>query len=280
MTTETQAELARRFRAMHHENRPLVLPNAWDVASARLVERAGFGAVATTSAGVAWALGYPDGQRVTRDEMLAVVAAIARHVRVPVTADLEAGYGLRPEDAAATARGAIEAGAVGFNFEDATDDPAHPLLDVNAQVERIMAARQAAQDAGVPLVINARTDVFLRSVGAPGSRLGETVRRLAAYRDAGADCLFAPGVADRETIGTLVRELNAPLNVLVRPETPPIAELVRLGVARVSLGPAVMRVALGAVEKLLTDLRAHGTFDTLLAGAIPFAELQELLGGA
>lgn len=273
-----QSTLAERFRAMHHDATPLVLPNAWDVVSARLIEEAGFGAVATTSAGVAWSLGYPDGERIPRDEMLAAVARIARSVRVPVTADLEAGYGPRPEDAAATARGAVEAGAVGLNLEDGTGDPGHPLLELAAQVERVAAARAAADATGVRLVINARTDVFLAAVGAPESRLGEAVRRLAAYRDAGADCLFAPGVTDRETIGALVRELGAPVNILARKETPSVPELARLGVARVSLGPGLMTATLGVTRTLLTGLRERGAFDAVLAGAIPYPELQALLG--
>jgi len=270
--------LADEFLALHHGTMPLILPNAWDVISARLVEDAGFPAVATTSAGVAWSLGFADGEDISRDEMLAAVARITRAVRVPVTADLEAAYGPGPEDAAATARGAIEAGAVGFNFEDSTGDPNNPLLDVPLQVERIRAARAAADQLGVHLVINARTDVFLDEVGAPETRFDEVVRRLAAYRDAGADCLFAPGTADRDTIANLVQALGAPLNVLATPHTPPVAELARLGVARISLGGGVYRTALGLTKRRLGDLRQFGRFDAMLDGAITHAEAQHTLG--
>jgi predicted thioesterase len=158
---EQQKQKAEGLRALHRGPRILVLPNAWDVASARLLEEAGFGAIATTSAGIAFTLGYPDGQRISREEMLAVVGRIAAAVKVPVTADVEAGYGDRPEDAARTARDVIEAGAVGMNLEDGTDDPQHPLSDLALQVERLAAVQEAARSAGVPVVLNARTDVYL-----------------------------------------------------------------------------------------------------------------------
>ncbi|HKV52665.1 MAG TPA: isocitrate lyase/phosphoenolpyruvate mutase family protein [Gemmatimonadaceae bacterium] len=269
--------LASAFLALHRGTSPLVLPNAWDVISARLVEEAGFPAIATTSAGVAWSLGYADGQHIGRDEMLAAVARIARAVRVPVTADLEAAYGPRPDDAAATARGAIKAGAVGFNFEDTSGDPKNPLLGIPLQVARIRAARAAADELGVHLVINARTDVYLDEVGPPDSRFAEVVRRLTAYRDAGADCLFAPGTADRDTIASLVTSLGAPLNVLATPASPTIAELTRLRVARVSLGGGVFRTALGLTKKRLDDLRQQGRFDAMVDGAITHADAQRMM---
>jgi len=268
---------ASHFLALHHGSEPLILPNAWDVISARLVEDAGFPAIATTSAGVAWSLGYADGQRVSRDEMLAAVARITRAVRVPVTADLEAAYGPRPEDAADTARGAIKAGAVGFNFEDTSGDPKQPLLDIPLQVARIRAARAAADELGVHLVINARTDVYLDEVGPPDTRFAEVVRRLTAYRDAGADCLFAPGTADRDTIAALVEAVRAPLNVLATPASPTVADLARLRVARISLGGGVFRTALGLTKRRLADLRQHGRFDAMFDGAITHAEAQHMM---
>jgi 2-methylisocitrate lyase-like PEP mutase family enzyme len=274
------ATRAEEFLAMHRGTAPLVLANAWDVASARLVEEAGFPAVATTSAGVAWSLGYRDGERISRREMLDAVARIASAVRVPVTADLEAAYGPTVEDAAATARGAIEAGAVGFNIEDGTRHPAKPLTELELQMDRIRAARAAADSQGVHLVINARTDVFLRGVGAPESRLGEAVRRLRGYQQAGADCLFAPGVSDSGTIGALIAQLNAPLNILARSDSPSIPELGQLGVARVSLGPGVMEAALGATRELLAQLRATGSVAAFLAPAMTYREVEEMIGGA
>ena len=196
---EKQRAQAIAFRTMHHGPKILLLPNVWDVASARILEEAGFGAMATTSAGIAFTLGYPDGQKISREEMLARVGRIARAVKVPVTADVEAGYGDRAEDAAETARGVIEAGAVGMNLEDGTDRPGQ-LVELSLQLEKIRAIRETALKSRVLLVLNARTDVYLEQVGAPENRYGETIRRLLAYRDAGADCVFAPGVRDVETI--------------------------------------------------------------------------------
>ncbi|PYO76181.1 MAG: carboxyvinyl-carboxyphosphonate phosphorylmutase, partial [Gemmatimonadetes bacterium] len=187
------------------------------------LEEAGFAAVATTSAGVAWAFGYPDGERISRDEMLEAVGRMAAAVRVPVTADVEAGYGATPEAAADTARGVIAAGAVGLNLEDGTADGG--LLDLALHVERIQAARATGASAGVPLVINARTDAFEVKGWDAARRFAEAVRRANAYRGAGADCLFVPHVSDGETIGRLAREIDGPLNVIAGPPAPPIREL-------------------------------------------------------
>ena len=275
---ETQRQRGEVFRRLHSGKPILLLPNVWDVASARIVEQAGFPALATSSAGVAFALGYPDGERISREEMAAAVARIVAHVAVPVTADMEAGYGRRPEDAAATVRAAIEAGAVGMNFEDSPGERGEPLLDEALQVERVRAAREAAVASGVPFVLNARTDVYLESVGAPETRLAHAVRRLNAYRAAGADCLFAPGVTDAATIGTLVKEVRGPLNVLAMATSPPVPELERLGVARVSLGSGPMRAGLAVLRRLAQELRVAGTFGAL-AGAIPHAEVNKLLEG-
>ena len=279
MTGDVEAQRRRgeTFRRLHSGKPILVLPNVWDVASARIVEQAGFPAIATSSAGVAFALGYPDGEVISRDEMAAAVARITAHVAVPVTADMESGYGRRPEDAAATVRAAIAAGAVGMNFEDSPGERGEPLLPETQQVERVRAARQAADASGVPFVLNARTDVFLEQVGEPAARVEHAVRRLNAYRAAGADCLFAPGVTDADTIATLVRQVKGPLNVLASAASPPVPELERLGVARVSLGSGPMRAGLTALKRLTEELRGAGTYGAL-AGAIPHAELNRLLG--
>ena len=271
-------ERAETLRRLHQGPPILVLPNVWDVVTARIVEAAGFAALATTSAGVAFALGYPDGERIRRAEMAAAVRRIAARVRVPVTADMEAGYGRMPEAVAETAREVIAAGAVGMNLEDAPGD-GDGLFDVALQAERVRAARESAESAGVPLVINARTDVFLASIGAPETRLSHAVRRLNAYRAAGADCLFAPGVADRATIATLVREVGGPLNVLAGPGCPPVPELEALGVRRLSLGSGVMRATLGLVRRIAGELRGPGTFTALVGDQVPsHAEVNRLLG--
>ena len=272
---ELQRAKAEAFRAMHYGPKILILPNAWDVASARMFELAGVAAIATSSAGVAFTLGYPDGQKISREEMLAAVARIAAKVSLPVTADVEAGYGRRPEDAARTAEAVIQSGAVGLNLEDGTDDP-HALTDLSLQLEKIAAVREAALRASVPLVLNARTDVYLNEVGEPASRYAETIHRLAAFRDAGADCLFAPGLRDQATIGALVRELQYPVNILAGPGSPSIPELHRLGVARVSLGSSPIRATLGLARRIADELLITGTYHSL-EGAPTFAEINRIL---
>jgi 2-methylisocitrate lyase-like PEP mutase family enzyme len=273
---EKQKAQAHAFRTMHHGPKILVLPNVWDVASARILEEAGFGAMATTSAGIAFSLGYPDGQKISREEMLARVARIACAVKVPVTADVEAGYGNRAEDAADTARGVIEAGAVGMNLEDGIDQPGQ-LVDLSLQLEKIRAVRETALKSGVLLVLNARTDVYLEQVGAPETRYGEAVRRLLAYRDAGADCVFAPGVRDTETISRLVQDVQCPLNILAGPGSPPVPELKKLGVARVSLGSAPMRATLGLLRRMADELKKTGTY-AAIEGAPSHADVNRMLG--
>ena len=274
---QEQKAKANTFRAMHRGPKILVLPNVWDVASARVIEGAGFGAIATTSAGIAFSLGYPDGQKISREEMLARVGRIVRAVKVPVTADVEGGYGDRPEDAAATAKGVIEAGAVGMNLEDGTDDPQHPLVDLPLQLKKIRAVREAALKSGVLLVLNARTDVYLSQVGEPGKRYDQTVRRLLAYRDAGADCVFAPGVRDAETISRLVRGVQCPLNILAGPGSPSLPDLEKLGVARVSLGSSPMRATLGLLCRMAEELKSSGTYETL-QGAPAHADVNRMMG--
>jgi len=276
MDLAAQAAKAKAFRALHHRPRILLLANAWDVASARIMEEAGVSAVATTSAGVAFALGYPDGQKISRHEMLGVVARIAHKVNLPVTADMEAGYGNRPEDAALTAEGVIKTGAVGMNLEDGTGDSQHRLADLSLQREKILAVREIAARLEVPLVLNARTDVYLAQVGPPETRFDETVRRLTAFRDAGADCLFAPGVRDTQVIQRLVRELRHPVNILGGPGSPSVPELQKLGVARVSLGSSAMRATLGLVRRIAQEVEGPGTYNAL-EDAPSHAEVNHLM---
>ena len=273
---DEQKAKANTFRTMHRGGKVLLLPNVWDVASARMIEDAGFPAIATTSAGVAFSLGYPDGQKISREEMLARVARIVRAVRVPVTADVEAGYGDRPEDAAETSQGVIEAGAVGMNLEDGTADPQHPLADLPLQIERIRAVRGAALKAGVLLVLNARTDVYLDQVGPAETRYDEALRRAAAYRDAGADCIFVPGVRDAETIARLVHDLQCPVNILAGPGSLPISELEKIGVARVSLGSAPMRATLGLLRRIGEELKGMGTYSSI-EGAPPHGDMNKMM---
>ncbi|MEV4448340.1 isocitrate lyase/PEP mutase family protein [Streptomyces mirabilis] len=280
-------ETALAFRALHIPGRPLVLPNAWDTASARLVEEAGAAAVATTSAGLAWDLGTADGDRLDRDRALGAVARVAAVVRVPVSADIESGYAKDAAGVGDTIRAVLAAGAVGVNIEDALydgegddgegvgDGGRGPLRPVAEQAERIAAARAAADAAGVPLFINARIDTVLRGAGG----VEETLERAAAFLAAGADGIFVPGAVDPGTVKSLVAGVEGPLNVLVGPGAPSVAELAALGVARISAGSSIAQAAHAVVRRAARELLSAGTYDSL-TGGLDYAELNTLLGDA
>lgn len=274
--TTTQQDRARLFHDLHTPSAPLALANAWDVASARVAEEAGAPAVATTSAGVAWSLGEPDGDRLGRDRVAEVVARIAGAVAVPVSADIEGGYADSADGVARTVTAVTGAGAVGVNIEDADPGGPAPLRPVAEQCARIAAARKAADRAGVALFVNARTDVYLSAVGEPGGRLADALARAAAYRDAGADGVFVPGVIDPVTVAALAKGIEAPLNVLVGPGAPGVAELGGLGVARVSLGAAVVLSAYARVRSAVRELLATGTYSSLDTG-LGYGEVNGLL---
>jgi 2-methylisocitrate lyase-like PEP mutase family enzyme len=276
MDRSTQRERAERFRRLHAGPDVLVVGSVWDPASAVVFEREGFAALATSSAGVAYSLAYPDGERVPRDEMLAAIGRITRATTLPVSADVESGYGPGVRDVTETCRGVLEAGAIGVNLEDAIGDADQPLVDPALQVEKIRAVRATAERFGVPLVINARTDVYLLEVGDAASRFAEAVRRVSLYREAGADCLFVPGVVDGETIGRLVRAIAGPLNVLATAGAPPVAELAALGVRRVSQGSGPARAALATTRRVARELAAHGTYAAYTTDAISYADANRL----
>lgn len=269
---------AEQLRALHKPPPILVLPNAWDAATARVFEQAGFRAIATTSAGVAASLGYPDGGAVPTREMIEAVARIARAVQVPVTADIEYAYGATPAAVAETVLRVIAAGAVGINIEDympgATD-----LQAIDLQSAKIAAIVKAASTAGVRVVVNARTDVFLREVGDPPGRPAIAIERGRAFLAAGADCVFVPGVTDAATIRALVEGIGGPVNILAVAGTPPIAELERFGVARVSVGSGPMRASLALVRDIAEELRARGTYEKFTGRTFPYAELNDLMKG-
>ena len=265
-----QKSKAMLLRRLHDGPEILILPNAWDAISARVMESEGFPVVATSSAGCAAVLGYADGQRIPRGEMMYLLARIVSAVSVPVTADVEAGY----DDVEQTALDVITAGAVGLNLEDMVGET---LLPLGEQVERVRRARSVADNSGVPLVINARTDIYLAEYGDAATRFERTVERLNEYRAAGADCLFVPGLGDAETIGRMVQAVHGPLNILGSPGVPSIAELQGLGVARVSFGSGPSRVAMGAARLFARELRQQGTASALSSAAISYQETQDLL---
>ncbi|HEV7731904.1 MAG TPA: isocitrate lyase/phosphoenolpyruvate mutase family protein [Candidatus Binatia bacterium] len=273
MADPAQVAKAERFRALHARGSFLRLPNAWDVITARVFEDCGFTAIGTTSFGIARAHGYQDGHNDALDCSLAMVRRMASALAVPLTADIEAGYGATPEAVERTGRAFVDAGAVGLNVEDG--DGSGGLADIALQVERIAALRAAGDAAGVPVFINARTDAYWLDVGLDGARFDLAVARADAYRRAGADGIFVPGLNDPEQLARLVRAVDAPLNVLAGPCTPPIPELIRIGVRRLSLGSGPMRATLGLLRAIGRDLLDRDRASPQ-AAAIPYDEANAL----
>lgn len=273
--TPSQRAKAIAFQDLHLSGRVLVLPNAWDVASARIVEDAGAAAVATTSAAVSWSLGAADGDRLDRDAALGLVARIVAAVDAPVTADIETGYASQPDGVAETIEGVLEAGAVGVNLEDGLPG-GHTPRPVEEQADRIAAARRAADAADVPLFINARIDTYLRAVGDAETRFQDTLDRAARYVEAGADGIFVPGPTDRATVSALAEAMTVPLNVMIGPGAPAIGELAETGVARISVGPALAQAAYAVVQRGARELLDAGT-STTLTDALDYGYLNALV---
>lgn len=273
---EKRRARAEQFRRLHHGPSTLVLPNTWDAVSAKLFERSGFAAIGTSSAGIAASLGYPDGQQIPLDELLFVLRRIVQTVDVPVSADIEAGFGTTAAEVSETVRRVISAGVVGINLEDVEDYTTNELSDVGEQARKLEAIRAAASEEGVPLVINARTDLYWLQVGPPEERLNGTIVRAKAYLGAGADCIFVPGVKDEETISALVRELKCPLNMLAGPGALSVSRLQQLGVARVSVGSGPMRATLALINKISRELSEAGTYTTFTEEQIPYDQVNLL----
>lgn len=277
---DAQKQKAERFLKRHQDDGCFLMPNAWDPGSAKMLVASGFDAIGTTSAGIAFSRGKPDNgfcspdARMDRDAMLAEVSAICESVSVPVNADLESGFGDSPEAVADSVRRAIEAGAVGGNIEDYTGDEAHPLYDRSLAVERIAAARRAIDDSGIPFVLVARTDRF--NIGKPGG-LAEAIERANLYREAGADCLFAPGASDVDTVRELVHELTGPLNVVMglSGSDVSLAQLRDLGVRRVSIGGSLARALYFQLRAAAQEMLEHGTF-SYAKEQIPQTELNRI----
>lgn len=249
---DTLAAKAELLRSLHVLGHPLLLPNAWDAASARAVEAAGFAAVATGSQAVAESLGFEDGEAAPVDAMLAAVARVAGAVAIPVTADLEAGYGL---EAVELIQRLLATGAIGCNLEDTDHRHGGGLVNADDQANWIADVRRAADAAGVPVVVNARVDVFLCGVGTPEDQLVIAIARGCRYRDAGADCVYPIWVVDEAAIAALVQGIGGPVNVYARPEAPSPARLAELGVARISYGPWIHRLAMREASRALAAIR-------------------------
>jgi 2-methylisocitrate lyase-like PEP mutase family enzyme len=270
-----QAEKAEQFRRLHDRREVLVLPNAWDVPSARVFENEGFPAVATSSAGMLVSLGYPDGEGIPQREFDSAVSRISRVLSVPLSVDVVGGFGDTPEGVARSVRAVIRAGAVGINIEDFVHS-AKKLLPVERQKARLRALIRLRESLKVPFVINARTDALRYAPGDDDAKMKEAVARAEAYRDLGADCVYPMGLTDAPSISRFVKALDFPTNVMVRKGLPPVPELKRLGVARVSFGPTASYAAMGLLKRASREVREKGTFDSLIEGAITFDELNSL----
>ncbi|MHB8567078.1 MAG: isocitrate lyase/PEP mutase family protein [Nitrososphaerales archaeon] len=271
----SQKNKAEDFRALHHGKHILILPNAWDVPSARIFEDAGLPAVGTSSAGMMVSLGYPDGEIIERREFVSAVRRIAKVLSVPLTVDLVAGFGETSRDVVTTVKSIIKAGAVGINIEDFVHTT-KKLYAVEKQTVKLKAIRRLGESMGISLVINARTDALRYAPGDQEAKLKEAIRRASAYRDAGADCVYPMGLTDATSISIFVKELNFPVNVMVRNDLPPIEDLEKLGVARVSFGPGASYATMGLLKRIANEVLEKGTYENLLKGAITFDELNRL----
>lgn len=273
MVSSVQKEKADRFLRFHHDKEMLVLLNSWDIGSSRLIEACGYKAIATTSMGIAASLGYPDCQVIQLSEMIDVISGIVKGVHAPVTVDIEAGYGSTLDEILDSVTQIIATGIVGINIEDSIDlNPV--LVDDTAFCERLSAIRALSDSLGFHLVINARTDSFYTSSGSQREKLSESIRRGNKYREAGADCIFVQPVWERETIATLVKEINAPVNILANPSIgagvpPSVRELQDLGVARLSLGSSLMKATLALIKQVADELSQSGTYNKLLNSLTP-----------
>lgn len=276
VVSSNQKEKAELFLKYHHDPEILVLLNSWDIGSSKLIEACGYKAVATTSMGIAASLGYPDCQVIKLNEMIHAIRGIVNNVKVPVTVDIEAGYGKNLEEVIESLEQIIETGIVGINIEDSIN-MSPVLVDVQEFCDRISAIRALSDSMGFHLVINARTDSFYTSSGSPAHKLAESIERGNRYHEAGADCIFVQPVWDKQTIATLAKEIAAPINILANPANgaglpPSVQELQDLGVARLSLGSSVMKATLALVKKVANELSTKGTYNILLDSLTPLPE--------
>lgn len=276
MVSSIQKEKAEMFLKFHHDKEILVLLNSWDKGSSKLIEACGYKAIATTSMGIAASLGYPDCQVIQLSEMVEVITGIVNAVQVPVTVDIEAGYGKNLNEITDSVKKIIATGIVGINIEDSIDLKPE-LIDETEFCERISAIRALSESLGFHLVINARTDSFFTSSGSTREKLSESIKRGNKYREAGADCIFVQPVWERETIATLVKEINAPINILANPAIgagvpPTVRELQDLGVARLSLGSGLMKATLALIKKVADELSEKGTYNVIVDTLTPHPE--------
>jgi len=266
---DIMTNLAETFHSLHRQKDILILPNAWDAGSAKVIEDAGAKAIATSSAGVAWALGYPDGDALPPKMLADLAANITGVIRIPLSVDFEAAYTKNPAKVAENLKPIIDAGAVGINIEDGEGTP--ELL-----AKKIEKARNTAESVGVNLFINARTDVYLQEIGSPESQVGETIGRAARYRDAGADGIFVPGLCEPSAIKAIVSEVKIPVNVMAYPGLPSAKELKKLGVHRLSSGTGIPQTIWRHAAELAKGFLATGDSKAMFKNSMAYSKLQEL----
>ncbi|MFC7393987.1 isocitrate lyase/PEP mutase family protein [Scopulibacillus cellulosilyticus] len=268
---------AKKFSKLHKQNTVFVLPNAWDVISAKIFEECGFEAIGTTSAGIAASLGFKDGQNIPLEKMIGTIKNIVSSVNIPVSADIEAGYGSTVNEVLNTVKRVIEAGAVGINIEDGTGDPEHPVFDISLQKEKIKAIKNLSISTDTALFINARTDMYWLDVGNPYQRFQETIKRAEAYEEAGADCIFVPGLNDLEVIRALRQKISCPINLLVSPEMPSTTELSKIGIERLSCGSAPFRSTVTLLKEICEEIKNQRTFHRITENVLSYGKVTELM---
>jgi 2-methylisocitrate lyase-like PEP mutase family enzyme len=273
----TPQEKANEFRALHHSGELLILPNIWDPLGARMLEELGYPAIATASASVAFTNGYDDGEQIPINDALARITQIAKSVQVPVTADFESAYADNETQLQKNIEGLLQTGVVGLNFED-YDRKTGSLYPTDVQCRRIGVIRKLADGAGIPLFINARTDVYLRSnLYNAEQRLNETINRSKAYQDAGSDCLFAPGMKSKDELSRLINAVKTPVNIIAMPGIPDFDTLKEIGIARLSLGPGFLRIAISAMRDLAVRLNSYEGLAEVLENEITTEYLRNLV---
>lgn len=275
LVKQRQYKRAEHFRHLHHSDKLLVLPNAWDAGSAVIFEKAGFQAIGTSSAGIAYSLGYPDGEQISFADILECSKPILKRISIPLSVDIEAGYDSTLGGIVTNAKHVIELGAVGINLEDGVLGSKQHLTDLDVQTERIKAIASLKKELGIPFVINARTDVYWLSIGKEKDRLKLAIERAQAYAEAGADCIFVPASFDRESIQTLVREVPAPVNLIAALNGLSLEELESFGIARLSLGSSPVRASLGLTQGIAAELK-QGSFESMMRNAMPYQAANEL----
>ncbi|WP_370224638.1 isocitrate lyase/phosphoenolpyruvate mutase family protein [Cytobacillus sp.] len=268
MNSKEQSLKAETFHRLHQQSSTFVLPNAWDVISAKMFEECGFKAIGTTSAGIAASLGYLDGQSIPLSKMVETIENIAKSVNVPVSADIEAGYGRTVEEVLETVKAVTAAGAIGINLEDGTGDSIRPIFEISSQVEKIAAIKEFSESRNMPLFINARTDLYWLNIGDSSTHLQEAVKRAKAYQDAGADCIFIPGLTDRKILKKIREEISCPINLLVDAEMPSLSELSEIGIERLSCGSGPFRATLTYLRSIGEEIVNNQTFHQMTNGDV------------